>query len=334
MTVLLFPGQGAQFVGMGEALAEQSPEARAVFQAADDALGFSLSKLCWQGPEADLMRTEHAQPAILTHSIAALRAVQAQQPLQVRAVAGHSLGEWTALVAAGALGLEQAVRLVHLRGQLMQAAVPAGVGAMSAILGLDRPAIELACAEATLISEGGIVVCATHNDAANSVISGHVQAVARASELCLARGAMRALALPVSAPFHSPLMVPAAEQLAKALSSVRFGGLAWPLRSTVLDGYLPDTDCLYAVLVEQMTAAVLWQEAIEALAQSGATRALALGPAAAVPGLVKRTARGLKVTVVSEPADLAKWAAVQAELVGAVAGGSAFIRKDAATGPS
>lgn len=313
MTVLLLPGQGAQFVGMGKALAEQSPEAHAVFMAADEALGFSLSKLCWQGPEADLTLTEYAQPAILTHSIAALRAVQAQRPVAVRAAVGHSLGEWTALVAAGALGLEPAVRLVHLRGQLMQAAVPAGVGAMSAILGLDRPAIELACAEATLRSEGRIVVCATHNDSGNSVISGHVQAVALASELCLVRGAMRAMPLPVSAPFHSPLMAPAAEQLAKALSTVRFGKVAWPVRSTVLDGYLPDTDCLYGLLVEQMTAPVLWQEAIEAIAQSGARQALALGPAAAIPGLVKRTARGLKVTVVSDPADLARWVAGQAD---------------------
>ncbi len=303
--LLLFPGQGLQFVGMGQALAAQVPEAKVVFQEADDALGFSLSRLCWEGPEAELTRTEFAQPAILTHAIAALRAAETRMDLQVSAAAGHSLGEWTALVAAGALDLAPAVQLVRKRGQLMQDAVPQGQGAMSTILGLEREAIEAACLEA---AQGDVVVCATHNDASHCVISGHSAAVERAAALCLERGAMRVVPLPVSAPFHSPLMAPAALRLREALEGVQFRAPKLPIRSTVVDGFItPDTD-LRELLVLQMTAPVLWQEAIAALAQAGATKALALGPAAAVPGLVKRTARGLKTIVVSEPPDLEKLA--------------------------
>jgi len=301
--LLLFPGQGLQFVGMGQALAAQVPEAKAVFDQADDALGFALSRLCWEGPEADLTRTEFAQPAILTHAIAALRAVEARADLQATAAAGHSLGEWTALVAAGALDLQEAVRLVRLRGQLMQEAVPQGQGAMSTILGLEREAIETACKDAT---QGDVVVCATHNDASHCVISGHAKAVERAAALCLQRGAMRVVPLPVTAPFHSPLMAPAAERLREALESVQFRAPRLAIRSTVVDDFIhPDTD-LRELLVLQMTAPVLWQEAIAALAHGGHVRALALGPAAAVPGLVKRTARGLRTTVVSEAQDLDK----------------------------
>lgn len=304
--VLLFPGQGLQFVGMGKALAEQFAEARAVFEEAEEALHLPLRRLCWEGPEEELTRTEHAQPAILTHAIAALRAVQARSELQVTAAAGHSLGEWTALVAAGALDLRAAVRLVHLRGRLMQEAVPQGQGAMSTILGLEREAIEGACAEA---AQGEIVVVATYNDASHCVISGHSAAVERAAAACLERGAMRVVPLPVSAPFHSPLMAPAAARLAEALQDVAWAPRDFAVRSTIVDAWLQPSDDLSDLLVRQMTAPVLWQQAVAALAADGATRALALGPASAMPGLVKRTARGLKTVVLSEPADVERLSA-------------------------
>lgn len=316
--VLLFPGQGSQFVGMGQSLCAAEPAARAVYAEADEALGFGLAELCWSGPEDRLTRTEFAQPAILTHSIAALRVAEARGGWQATAVAGHSLGEWTALVAAGALSLADAVRLVHLRGQLMQEAVPVGVGAMSAVLGLDRALVEAACAEAVSadpvsadpVSAGtagaAVVVVATHNDAANLVISGHAGAVARAGALCVARGALRALPLPVSAPFHSPLMAPAALRLAEHLTGIRFAPLQIPVRSTIVDQLLEGQPDWRGLLTQQMCDPVLWQEAVAAMVAGGAQRALALGPAVAVPGLVKRTSRALKVRVLCEYADFAE----------------------------
>lgn len=298
--VLLFPGQGSQQVGMGRRLAQQERTARRVFDEADAALGFALSSLCWDGPQEQLLRTEFAQPAILTHSIAALRVAQERGGWRPTAAAGHSLGEWTALVAAGSLTLTQAVRLVHLRGQFMQTAVPLGAGAMTAVLGLALEHVEAACRGA---AQGEVVVAATHNDAAHVVISGHAAAVARAEALCAERGALKCVPLPVSAPFHSPLMAPAAERLAEALAGVSFLAPEFPIRSTIVERFLDEPGRFADLLVLQMTAPVLWQEAIAALAAAGPGGALAFGPAAAVPGLVKRTARGLRVRVLGEPED-------------------------------
>ncbi|MBM4344633.1 MAG: ACP S-malonyltransferase [Deltaproteobacteria bacterium] len=300
--VLLFPGQGAQFVGMGRSLVERYPAARAVFDQADEALGFALSELCWNGPEDRLVQTEFAQPAILTHSLAAWAALNAERRTGVRAAVGHSLGEWSALVAAAALTLADAVRLVRLRGRLMQQATPFGVGAMAAILGLDGAAVAQACAEAGC---GEVVSVAGDNDGSNQVIAGHAAAVQRASELCLARGALRALPLPVSAPFHCALMAPAADPLREALRAVRFGPLAFPVRSTADDVWHGEADTTRELLVAQLTQPVLWRGAIAELAAAGATAALALGPAGSVPGMVKRTARSLKVQVVCEADELA-----------------------------
>ncbi len=307
---VLFPGQGSQFVGMGQSLVGEAA-AREVFAEADEALGFGLSALCWDGPEDQLQRTEFAQPAILAHSIAAFRVAEPRlldAGQSVGVMAGHSLGEWSALVAAGCLPLAQALQLVRLRGRLMQEAVPEGQGAMAAILGLARDVIEQVCAEVahSQPGPGEVVVCATHNDAANNVISGHAAAVARASAVCVERGALRALPLAVSAPFHSPLMQPAGERLARALIGVDFAAPRVPIRSTIVENLLADPSAFAGLLVDQMVAPVLWQEAVSAMSAAGYTRAIACGPAGAVPGLVKRTARSLKVRVVCEAADLAE----------------------------
>lgn len=299
-TALLFPGQGLHFVGMGQALAEAFPTAARVFAEVDDALGYSLSKLAWCGPSDELTLTANAQPAILTHAVAALRVLEERVEVSPQFAVGHSLGEWTALVAADVLDLAAAARLVHLRGALMQAAVAPGVGAMAAVLGLDRAAIEQACAVA---GDVGTVVIATENDAVNTVISGHVQAVARASVLCTEAGALKVVMLPVSAPFHSPLMAPAATQLAAELAGVPLREPRFAVISTVNAQPATSSQVIRRLLVQQMTEPVRWQGAIAALAGAGVSEAWALGPAAALPGMVKRTARGIKVRVVGEPTD-------------------------------
>jgi len=303
--VLLFPGQGMQHVGMGQALAHEHAEAQRTFAEADAALGFSLSQLCWQGPEDALTRTAYAQPAILTHSIAALRVLEAEaartgRPFVPKAAAGHSLGEWTALVAAGALPFADALRLVHLRGQFMEAAVPPGVGVMAAVLGLEASVLTAICEEA---AEDEIVAIATFNGPGNIVISGHRGAVARASILATERGATGVVEIPVSTPFHCPLMAPAAEQLRVALRDVAFAAPAFPIRSTVVDAWVTDERGITELLVAQMTAPVRWHEAITALSRAGVSRALGLGPGKPLVGMVRRIARGFRVEVKGEPVD-------------------------------
>lgn len=293
--VLLFPGQGVQHVGMGRALAAEHPEARAVFEEADDALGFSLSRLCWDGPEEELAQTELAQPAILTHAVAALRASQLRDPGPVAGAAGHSLGEWGALVAADVLDFADAVRLVRGRGRAMQAAAPHGVGAMSALHGLERDVVERLCEEVT--GAGQVVAVASHNGPGNVVVSGDRGAVERVGALATERGASGVIPLAVSAPFHSPLMASAAGPLAAALAGVALREPAFPIRSTIIDGWLSEAAAIPALLVAQLTAPVLWHEAISALAASGARRAVALGPASSLRGMVRRVARTLKVEV-------------------------------------
>lgn len=301
-TALLFPGQGSQKVGMGRALAAEFPAARRVFEEADEALGASLSRLCWEGPEADLTRTENGQPAILTTSIAALRAIEEERgPLEFAAAAGHSLGEWTALVAAGAFDFATAVRLVKQRGRAMQDAVPQGQGAMAAILGLEAAAVAELCAEA---AGGEVVQPANFNGGGQVVISGHAAAVERAMAAAKAKGAMRAVPLKVSAPFHCSLMEPAAETVRASLAGVAIGALRVPVVSNVEAAPNQDAARVVDLLVRQVTAPVRWEESIQRLAQDGVTRAIELGCGSVLRGLVKRIAKDMAVVSVGEPGEV------------------------------
>jgi len=298
----VFPGQGSQKVGMGKALAEAFPEARAVFAEADEALGLPLSRLCFEGPEADLQLTANTQPAILTASVAALRVMQAQGARPDR-VAGHSLGEYSALVAAGVLELSDAVVAVRRRGQYMQEAVPAGEGAMAAILGLELPAVEQACRDS---AQGQVVSPANMNGPGQVVIAGHAAAVDRAVEACKAAGAKRALRLAVSAPFHCALMAPAQARLADDLARVSFHDAVVPLVNNVDARVVWAADECRDGLVRQVLAPVRWQECVEVLAREGVTSFVEVGPGTVLSGLVKRIARGAQIANVEDPASLEK----------------------------
>ena len=298
-TALLFPGQGSQRVGMGRDLAIRYPAARQVYEEADDALGFAISKLCWEGPEDDLTLTRHTQPAILTTSIAVLRAIEAETALPYELAAGHSLGEWTALVATGALTLRDAVRLTHLRGTFMQEAVPVGTGAMAALMGLDLDGTRALCAEAS--TPGEPVEPANLNGGGQIVISGHAAAVDRALAQAKSKGAKRAVKLAVSAPFHCGLMKPAAERLAAALADVRVAAPKVPVVTNVEAAPNADPARIADLLVRQVTAPVRWEESVQAIAAAGVTRALELGSGAVLRGLVKRIAETIEVTTIGEP---------------------------------
>jgi [acyl-carrier-protein] S-malonyltransferase len=297
----VFPGQGAQKVGMGKALADAFPESRAAFEEADAALGFALSSLCFEGPEADLQLTANTQPAILATSVAAWRALSAKTAVKASFVAGHSLGEYSALVAAGVLPLADAAVAVRRRGQYMQEAVPVGVGAMAAILGLDLPAIEAACKEA---AQGQVVSPANLNSPGQIVIAGHTEAVERASASCKAAGAKRAVPLPVSAPFHCALMRPAQERLANDLAQLRFADAAPPLVNNVDARVVRAGDELRDGLVRQVSAPVRWISVVETLAREGVTTVVELGPGTVLGGLVKKIDKGLRVLNVEDPASL------------------------------
>jgi [acyl-carrier-protein] S-malonyltransferase len=301
----LFPGQGSQKVGMGKALYDASPLARQVYEEVDSALGFSLSKLCFEGPEADLTMTANAQPAILATSIAALRVVQAETGLQPSVVAGHSLGEYSALVAAGALSLADAARVVNARGRFMQEAVAPGVGAMAAILGLEAADVEAACAEARVALAGEIVSPANLNGGRQIVIAGHKRAVERACEAAKARGATRAIPLSVSAPFHCQLMQPAADRLAVELAGITVRAPSVPVIANVDAAPHTDAERVRALLVQQVTAPVRWEESIQRLASMEVSRALEIGQGTVLAGLVKRIARGLVVQAAGDPTAIA-----------------------------
>jgi [acyl-carrier-protein] S-malonyltransferase len=294
----LFPGQGSQAVGMGKALAEAFPESRAVFDEADQALGFALSRMCFEGPEDELKLTANTQPAILTASIAAYRALEARG-LRPDWVAGHSLGEYSALVAAGTLGLADAVRAVRRRGEYMQEAVPVGEGAMAAILGLELADIESACAEA---AQGQVVSAANINCPGQIVIAGHRDAVARAIEACKARGNKRAIPLPVSAPFHCALMQPAQERLAADLSRLSFRDPAVPLVNNVDARVVRTADECREGLVRQVSGAVRWQPSVELLRQQGVATFVEVGPGTVLAGLVRKIDKDARVFGVSNPA--------------------------------
>jgi len=297
-TAILFPGQGSQRVGMGRDLAQQFAIARQTYEEADGVLGFALSKLCFDGPEDDLTLTKHTQPAILTTSIAVFRVLR-ERGLQFDVAAGHSLGEWTALVAAGALPLRDAVKLTHLRGTYMQEAVPVGQGAMAAVMGLDLAAVKAVCAKAS--QPGEPVEPANLNGAGQIVISGHTAAVDRAIPEAKSAGAKRAVKLTVSAPFHCSMMKPAADRLAVALADITVTAPTVPIVANVTAEPTLDPARLKELLVQQVTAPVRWEESVQAIAKLGVTRAYELGSGAVLKGLVKRIADTIDVTTIGEP---------------------------------
>ena len=292
----IFPGQGSQAPGMGRELAERYAAAREVFEEADEALGFPLSRLCFEGPAEDLQLTENTQPAILATSVAALRAAEAEGLPRPSFVAGHSLGEYSALVAAGALGLKDAVRVVRMRGRYMQEAVPVGAGAMAAVLGGDYETVEAVCAEA---ARGGEVCSpANINSPGQIVIAGSSAAVERAIPLLKERGAKRAVPLKVSAPFHCALMLPAQERLAGDLDAVEFRDLNVPLVTNVDAAVVRRGAEARRALVRQVSSPVRWRESVELLAGEGVEVFVEVGPGKVLTGLVRQTApqaRGLNV---------------------------------------
>ena len=303
MLALLFPGQGSQFVGMGRDAFDASARSREVFEAADDALGFSLSGLCFNGPEDELQRTENQQPPILTTSLALLRALEERVELQPGYFAGHSLGEYTALVAAGALGFEEAVAIVHARGRFMQEAVPEGKGAMSALIGCSPEQAVAAC-DAAAAETGAVVAAANFNSPQQTVIAGEAAAVALAGEKALEQGAKRAVALAVSAPFHCSLMSGAAEKLAVELARANFRAFSAPVVSNVEAGANDDPGRLEALLREQVTAPVRFTEMVTQLAALGVDHFLEVGPGRVLSGLIARIARRSKRANVTAMEDL------------------------------
>lgn len=306
----VFPGQGSQSVGMATALLENAPEARDVFARVDEALGFSLSGLVATGPEEELTRTEHTQPAIVATSAALVAVLRARLPnLQAPSfVAGHSLGEYSALVAAGALTVEDAARIVRARGRAMQEAVPVGVGAMAAIMGVDGDTLDALCKEH---AGAEVVSCANFNAPGQIVIAGHAGAVARVSEAALAHKG-RAIPLKVSAPFHCALMEPAARVVAAELARVEVRELSCPLIANVDAAASNAASVAREKLVAQVTGAVRWQASVEAMAAAGVTHVVEIGPGKVLTGLVKRIAKGVALTNVSDPTSLDAYAATLA----------------------
>jgi len=304
MRAYVFPGQGAQTIGMGRALADTYPEARAVFEEVDDALGEELSALIWEGDADTLTLTANAQPALMATSIAALRAMTAEGfgIDQADYVAGHSLGEYSALCAAGALGLADTARLLRRRGQAMQEAVPVGEGAMAAILGLDPEAVAALAREA---AEDEVCEAANDNDPAQIVISGHKAAVERAAALAKQRGAKRALMLPVSAPFHCALMQPAAAAMAEALAAVEIHDPVVPVVANVVARPVSEAGAIRRLLVEQVTGAVRWRESVLWMGEAGVTEFREIGAGKALSGMIRRILPQAQVTAIGTPADIA-----------------------------
>lgn len=300
----VFPGQGAQTIGMGRALANAYPGAKAVFEEVDDALGESLSALIWEGSADELTLTANAQPALMATSLAAFRALEAEGfGLKDAAfVAGHSLGEYSALAAAGALSVADTARLLRIRGRAMQDAVPVGQGAMAAVLGLDFASVTEVAAEA---AQGEICQAANDNDPAQVVVSGHRAAVERAVDLAKARGAKRALLLPVSAPFHCALMQPAADVMAQALSEVSILAPVVPLVANVRAEAVADPAEIRALLVAQVTGSVRWRESVQWMAAQGVGSFWEIGAGKALSGMIKRIAREAETRAIGTPEDLA-----------------------------
>ena len=300
---LLFPGQGSQKVGMGSQLFHDFPAARSVFEQADSALGMNLSRLCFEGPEEDLRLTTNTQPAILTTSIAALQALQSEFPLAPELAAGHSLGEYSALVAAGALDFGDAVRAVRERGRLMQEACPPGLGAMAALIGLDMDVVGEVCAVAS--ADGEIVVPANLNAPGQVVVAGHATAVKRAVGLAKERGGRMSVELNVSAPFHCSLMKPAQEAMAPVLQGLSVMPLRFGVIANVSAQINRDPNRVVPLLLEQITAPVQWEESMRTLAGAGISNAIELGAGRVLAGLMRRISREVSVVGVEDSASLA-----------------------------
>lgn len=302
MIALVFPGQGSQAVGMGKDLYAQYPEARAVFDAADDALSEKLSKLCFEGPEADLKLTSNTQPAILAASVAVHAVFRSRAPAPAF-VAGHSLGEYSALVAAGAMPLQDAVRAVRARGTFMQEAVPEGVGGMAAVLGLAPEKVKEVCDRA---AQGQVLSPANYNSPEQTVVAGHAEAVKRAEPLLKEAGARKVVALQVSAPFHCALMEPVKPRLREVLAPVPFQAPSAPVVSNVEAAPNGDPARFLPLLLEQVTHPVRWIEGVQAMEKAGVTQVVELGPGKVLTGLVKRIARGVELFNVESAAALEK----------------------------
>ena len=303
----VFPGQGAQTIGMGKAFADAYPAAKSVFEEVDDALGESLSGLIWDGDIETLTLTQNAQPALMATSMAALAALKSEG-VEVGAadyVAGHSLGEYSALCAAGSISLSDTARLLRIRGEEMQAAVPVGVGAMAALLGLDFAGAQAVAEEA---AQGEVCQAANDNDPGQVVVSGHKAAVERAVEIAKEKGAKRAVLLPVSAPFHCALMQPAADRMAEALAEVEISAPAVPVIANVRAEAVSDAGAIARLLVEQVTGSVRWRESMGWAAGQGVTEVYEIGAGKALSGMIRRIDRSLECTAVNDP-DGAKAAA-------------------------
>jgi [acyl-carrier-protein] S-malonyltransferase len=304
-TAFVFPGQGSQAVGMGRALGQAFASARLVFDEVDDALGERLSKLMFEGPEADLTLTENAQPALMAVSLAVLRVLEGEGGWRLSAkaafVAGHSLGEYSALAAAGAFSLADTARLLKRRGRAMQRAVPVGEGAMAALLGLDLAAAQAVAAAA---SEGEICACANDNAPGQVVVSGAKAAVERAIKLAGEKGAKRSILLPVSAPFHCQLMAPAAREMEEALAQVALAPPVVPLVANVTAAPVSDPETIRRLLVEQVTCLVRWRESVLRLKAEGVSRLVELGAGKVLAGLTKRIDKDVEAVAVGQPAEV------------------------------
>lgn len=300
----LFPGQGSQAAGMGQELAQRYPVAARTFAEADKALGFAISKLCFEGPEDQLRLTENTQPAILTVSVAAAR-VLIEKGVEPALAGGHSLGEWSAHVIAGTLGFADAVRAVRARGRAMQVAVPAGEGAMAAVLALDAAMVAEICSQAA--AETGLVVQAANlNSPTQTVISGSKSAVEKASALCKAKGARRAVMLPVSAPFHCALMQPAQEEVARVLAEIEMHDPGFPVAANVTGGIVTTAAAARDALIRQVTGAVRWVDCVRSLQAAGAELCIETGPGKVLCGLLKQIDAELKTLNVEDAASLEK----------------------------
>ncbi len=301
---LVFPGQGSQFVGMGKSLAEAEPAAKLVFEEVNDALSQDLSKIMWDGPEEGLRLTENTQPALMAVSLAVVRTLEAgglKMDEIASHVAGHSLGEYSALAATGAFGVADAAKLLKLRGQAMQRAVPVGEGAMAAILGLSMDDVNAVCVEA---AEGEVVVAANDNADGQIVVSGHKGAVERAIEIAKAKGAKRGLLLPVSAPFHCPLMQPAADEMKAALADVEIKRPVLPVIANVLAVPISEPEGIKTLLVKQVTGSVRWRESVGSMTSLGIHQMVEIGAGKVLSGLARRIDRDLATANLQEPADI------------------------------